>query len=318
VVRTTLDRMIDRNESLLDNPDFQRGRKLMPERFDTISYADTRATVQFIYPWLIPVAQTLIALGQGEGFEVDPTMLPSLACVMRHTFGEVSAGGLTDEGYLTVWHGSFPVNVGASAGPIAVGAVVAGIMAPSVARGRELSKRSVSISNLKEIGLASYLYAEKHNNRLPPNLQVLLDSELIEESVLRSPLADDDTAESYVYLGGNLQGEVADRIMAYEKPEHYDGEGTLVLFLDAHVEFVPLDQFEELLEETKKALDREPGQDAEPADEPTQPDDGGAELDPEEQLAIAQLLVRRGGPVATALEAYRKDVGTRALEGAVP
>ena len=50
-----------------------------------------------------------------------------------------------------------------------------------------------------------------------------------------------------------------DVIVAYENPGNYGGKGTNVLFIDTHVEFMPMCEFSKALEKTNKRLGR-PGE----------------------------------------------------------
>ena len=53
-----------------------------------------------------------------------------------------------------------------------------------------------------------------------------------------------------IYVAGAWSGNV----VAYEKPENHKGEGTVVLFLDSHVEFMTLEAFEQALNATQERL----------------------------------------------------------------
>lgn len=50
---------------------------------------------------------------------------------------------------------------------IAIIGILAAILIPVVGKVREGAKRSLCLSNLRQIGLASHLYASEHNDRLP-------------------------------------------------------------------------------------------------------------------------------------------------------
>ncbi len=61
---------------------------------------------------------------------------------------------------------------------------------------------------------------------------------------------------SYVYLAGQTTASDARNILAYERI--YDDEGTVVLFVDDHVEFMkPIEMFKKALLETYIRLGRE-------------------------------------------------------------
>jgi prepilin-type processing-associated H-X9-DG protein len=72
--------------------------------------------------------------------------------------------------------------------------------------------------------------------------------------VLRSPLDDSDDEASYIYIPGQTTGGNSQNILAYEKLENNDWEGTNVLFIDAHVDWMSAEDFEEALEATQQRL----------------------------------------------------------------
>jgi len=51
---------------------------------------------------------------------------------------------------------------------IAIIAVLAGMLLPALARAKEKGKQAYCINNLKQIGLALFVYADDNNDRLPP------------------------------------------------------------------------------------------------------------------------------------------------------
>ncbi len=266
MVRVILDRMIDKGESILDNPDFQRGRKLMPSDPCAISYVDTRAGVRQFYSLVLPIGQMLMAMGQGQGVPIDVSMLPRSGTLTRHLFGNTSATATTKDGVLIVSHGALPVAFPAIGEGGAMVPIIASIMLPSLARARGQARRVVSATNLRSIGVAAMIYANDHKGSFPPDLQTLIDDQSISPKQLISPLDDSGAECSYVYIGGQDPDKIREpyrAILAYENPENYDGEGTNVLFLDTHVEFMKMPAFEKALAETNKRLGRQGDQPAE-------------------------------------------------------
>lgn len=171
------------------------------------------------------------------------------------------------------------------------------------------------------------LYANDQDDTLPPDLKALIDGGAISRKSLISPLDEDiefnensdEPQSSYLFIAPGLKMSAADRpsevIIVYEKPENYDGEGTNALFLDGHVEFIHSFMFDEKLERTMAFL-REQGIGTESEDQPTsEPPAEEAQAKPpteeelKDQIDLVQLLVAKGGPVATAIDLFRKDVG---------
>jgi prepilin-type processing-associated H-X9-DG protein len=257
MVRTAIDRALDKAPSILSNPDFQRGYKLMPKDAISVSYVDTVKGVGDVYSIVLPVAQVLVAMGQKEGVPITIAALPSSRTLTKHLFGTVSASVRTDDGLLGVSHGALPIAVPSigGAGGFTMPLMVS-ILLPSLARAREQAKRAVSAANLKGIGTACLTYAEENQGKLPPDLETLVKDNAISEKQRVSPRGKPGEV-SYIYIGAGQKNTQDPRnIVAYEKPEYSDGEGTNVLFLDGHVKWMDMDAFKTALEETSERLGR--------------------------------------------------------------
>ncbi|MCG3137244.1 MAG: hypothetical protein HJJLKODD_01087 [Phycisphaerae bacterium] len=243
--------------SILDNADFQRGRRLLPPNPIVLTYVDTRKGVSDLYGLALPFASALFSAAQGEGLDLDISVMPSSALLTRHLFGDVSGAYADDEGVLFRSHGPLPISIPSlgSASP-AVGAISVAILLPSLARAREQAKRTMSMSNLSQIGMGIAIYANDNKDQLPTDLKQLLEANYITSDILVSP-NDSQGMDSYIYIAGFSRlsdiSQPSSTILAYERGD-IDPEGVNILFADYHVEFLDHLRFEELLRTTAEQL----------------------------------------------------------------
>lgn len=254
IVRAAIDHELDKSPSLWDKPDFQRGLKLMPKDATSVLYLDTADTVRDIYPFVLFGGQVFAAMGRGEKVDATIGMLPSASTLTRHLFGTVAATTITDDGHLGVSHGAVPFST-VSSSPMVAGPITVAVLLPSLARARQQAKRAASMANLRGIGMSCVIYANENDGNFPPDFETLIRDGLPEES-LQSPL-NNDAEVDYVYVEGQNADMNVRNILAYEKLEDFNNEGTNVLFLDSHVEYMTKDAFDKALAETLKRLGRE-------------------------------------------------------------
>lgn len=257
VVQSVLDHQLDAAPSLLDNPDFQNGRKFLPPNCSSIGYTDAVAGMKQNYSTLLSLASAFAPMIQEGGVPLDPRKLPTTASLTRGMFGTVAGMLTTPEGVLSVQHSAYPISFSGSTLGAAAGGMAAGTMVPALARARMLAKRSSSAANLNGIGKAIYTYASAHDDRLPANLDVLVKEGLITQAMLKSPSDDTEAMSSYQYVPGQNTDMDPRNVLAYERTDLNDGEGVNVLFMDSHVEFMMLPQFEAALAGTKARIARE-------------------------------------------------------------
>jgi len=145
-----------------------------------------------------------------------------------------------------------------SLGAVAGGAMGAGILMPALARARQQARYTVSMTNLKHMGLAVVMYADDHDGKLPDSFEQAKEY-YKDTKILKSPLKPKGFAgPSYIYVSGHsMKADSPYRqIVAYENPEYCQDDIT-TLFLDGHVERMKKESFLETLEATYKQLGRE-------------------------------------------------------------
>ncbi|MEE9293454.1 MAG: hypothetical protein V3W34_00610 [Phycisphaerae bacterium] len=221
--------------TLLDNPDFARGRKMLPKRCSVIAYFDTKAGMEFAYKWLLPVATSATGWARGEGVQIDASMIPSRDAFVGGIYGDVVGMSSDADGLLFTTHGPLPLNLGGTAP--AVAALGVSIALPSLARAREEAKRAASVSNVKAIMAACHTYANHHSNQFPGDLQTLVNAGLITDKTLCSP-RDEKGRVSYVYVKGHSPDSPPGTVVVYEKPGIGDGGGSAVGFADGRAEWL--------------------------------------------------------------------------------
>jgi len=123
-----------------------------------------------------------------------------------------------------------------------------------------VDKRKVSITtitNLRRIGRALWMYAEDHDGKFPRNLQELIAEAKLPPEALESPGKPKGfDGPSYIYISGQTAKMQPGNILVYENPG-FTGEEINVLFLDGHVEASKPAEFIRDLEATHKRLGKE-------------------------------------------------------------
>lgn len=140
--------------------------------------------------------------------------------------------------------------------------VPASILLASLSRARELTKRTVCMSNLRGITFSMMIYANDNEEWYPPNLQLLIDQGEITEKQTLCPSSDAELGDldaCYQYIAGQKESGDIRNVLIHEKPECHDGEGGNVAFLDGHVEFLPPEEIQQHVMETQQRMESEKG-----------------------------------------------------------
>ena len=91
----------------------------------------------------------------------------------------------------------------------AVLALLAGMLLPTLSKSKAKSQRMSAMSNLKQIGLATRMFAND-NGRLPESFEEMM-TELVSDKVLVDPVS----GKRFVYVGVGKHEGNADAILAY-------------------------------------------------------------------------------------------------------
>ena len=184
-----------------------------------------------------------------------PFVLPQLSHIAQDMGPTCQYSWFDAQGLRSHYRGA---GIEPSLGAVAGGALGAGILMPALARARQQAKNVVSMSNLKQLGLAIIMYADDHQGKLPENFEQA-KKYYGDSKVLESPLKPKGFAgPSYIYISGHSMKakSPAGQIVIYENPE-YCQDTINTLFLDGHVQRMQRDRFLETLEATYKQLGRE-------------------------------------------------------------
>ena len=239
-----------RGESILDHASVKRAlRNVFPSRFQSFGCSDAKYFARLLYPLGLLYATAGVSALSVPGVELDPMIYPMLADAVEDAHYTVGMCAADSDGIHYAQVGS------ANAGYIgvAVAALLVSILLPSLSRARELAKRAVSASNLRSIGMAAHIYANEHNDEFPESLEVLAEQGMITRETLVSPRTIGDGV-SYVYFGGQKTTSDPRNVLAYESV--IGEEGTNVLFVDGHVEWLRPAQFEQVLRESYERRER--------------------------------------------------------------
>ena len=126
----------------------------------------------------------------------------------------------------------------------------------SLARARAQSKRVVSMANMRGVGQALYIYADRHDGAFPESIEALLRAtpDALNLKMLTSPYdgrgpksIDDVKRDCYVVYRPGLTTKSDPREVLMAERAIHDG-GANFLFLDGHVEFIQEPQATRLLE----------------------------------------------------------------------
>lgn len=121
------------------------------------------------------------------------------------------------------------------------------ILLPSLAKARETANRAKCSNNLRQIGLATIMYANDNKQRFAPDIATLASTQGLGADALLCPSADASLEKSigglsctYIYVGSGMNSSAySTAVIAYEPLEAHGGDGMNVLWADGHVSFEP-------------------------------------------------------------------------------
>jgi len=181
-----------------------------------------------------------------------PMMLPPADDIVKHLGPEVDYTWFDENGIRSSCRGA-ALSSSSGVAVVASAGLGTAILLPALSRAREMAKRSASASNLRQIYMDCYKYANDHNGQFPPALQDL-KKYITNHDILESPRKPKGfTGLSYIYIPGqNADGDPRNVLM-YENPA-FSPDGLNVAYGDGHVNWVNQGEFIQELTETYKRL----------------------------------------------------------------
>lgn len=121
----------------------------------------------------------------------------------------------------------------------AVVTIVTVLMIPFIKHNYYFRERTVCANNMREIGLALYIYAIEHEGKFPPRLKDLYDEQYIaDEELMDCPASEEQgTPESpdYIYKAGlTVESNSVDVLLADKSKNHVHG-GKNVMYVNGTV-----------------------------------------------------------------------------------
>jgi hypothetical protein len=238
-----------RGSSILDNADFQVGRKLLPREVLSIGYFDSRYFARLLYPLEVAIKAALVSLMAEYNVHMDLAILPPLPAQLVGIKNYVGAASVDGDGiaYTGVGHGG-------QLAAVALGAVGgATALLPQQSGYVTYEMDDEGAVSLRHIGQGCYIYANDNGDRFPETLEELVGLGLLPPGLLHAS-ADPPGEESYIYIAGQTVYADVRNVLAYERIR--GRAGTHVLFTDNHVASLSLDELRVALRATYERLDR--------------------------------------------------------------
>lgn len=240
-------------QTLCDTAKYKAAENTFPAEAVSVSYTDTESQVRQFVTQLQQFWPLLRMQAMGQGIEL-PMMLPNIESYLSSLPPTTRSVVRTEQGFKGHYRGpGLELNAGAVAG----GAMGAAILMPALNKTKMIAQRVVSATNLKEIGLASHIYASEHGDRFAPSLETLASETALNPKVLTSPYrkSEESTGPDYYYLGGQSTAMPSQNVLAFDNPR-LCMERINVLYVDGRVVAESPEDFKTALKRTLDHLKR--------------------------------------------------------------
>jgi prepilin-type processing-associated H-X9-DG protein len=240
-------------KSIRGTEGFKRATAGLPANLIALRYSDSKLQLTQLMTGLQqfwPMATMMAAQAELK----LPMILPNLSHIIEDVGPSSQYSWFDERGLRSRYRGT---GIEPSVGGVAGVALGMGVLMPALARTRQIAFRMVSGTNLSGMGKAMLIYANDYDDKLPANLQELVEKADLPPEMLESKNRPDGyDGPNFIYISGQNMSMYPGNIVAYENPE-FRSDGINVLFLDSHVEWMKPDNFLRELEETYERLGRE-------------------------------------------------------------
>ncbi|MCL2647395.1 MAG: DUF3352 domain-containing protein [Phycisphaerales bacterium] len=263
--------------SILENPSYLAVRKTLPTgKASTLSYYDTAKLYPDMYQ--IVMGSVLPMVRMSSGLDIPGDLIPAPRRVAPFMSAGGGIGWADADGYHYSSRACFPgAQIISGQTNIAVPALTAAIVLPSLAKAKELANRSSSAANLRGIGNSCVIWAAQNNDQMPDHLgrlvldglspKILVSKRTNTEPLVMTPELEKlgktdfeafakkvDEHCDYLYFGkGTKSSADATVLLACEKPGLRLSDGINLGFADVHVDFVRYQGVRAIVEESNRA-----------------------------------------------------------------
>ncbi|MDP7252871.1 MAG: hypothetical protein QGF00_24930 [Planctomycetota bacterium] len=244
MVKAHIDRVLDGSADHLLNAAEMTGLFNRERNISYLSRIEMKPLLEKLYPLLYPIWTLACRDAQRKGLKLDPSLLPRASSVVPHMERTLTYSKHDEDGFYIEENGTFPV--GGILSPANIG-LAAGLIVRFMHKTRARAHRTATMNKLRQIGVALHMYRDAHR-KLPDTLDGL--KELIHgKQILR-----DERGQPFVYYGKGLDLHKINQSQTPVCATAHPVRGRrVVLFADAHVEYLREPQLQKRLRKLKEA-----------------------------------------------------------------
>lgn len=242
-------------DSFCAHPQYPQMQSRFPANPFFLSCVDTSTQLRQALTQIQQFWPMLSMAASKEGIRL-PMMLPNLDAYIKNLPPAVNYSVLTARGLESVY-----VGPGLQSKPevgVAGGAMGLAILMPALNKTKQVAQRTVSATNLREIGLTALFYSQDNDGQFPPDLQTLITSYDLSPESLESPY--NKTGEvpgpDYYYVEGQSDQSPPTGVLAFDNPRLVETDKINILYIDGHVAPESPADFEQAVKSTYENLNR--------------------------------------------------------------